>query len=86
MLLLLYYAVLLCVTVQASQWPAGDQMSSKELLAVCADEHPRKVQMLKVLTVGMVSDCTENLGCRPQGWAVGMGRGGRALLNPHLIF
>lgn len=61
-------------------------MSSKELLAVCADEHPRKVQMLKVLTVGMVSDCTENLGCGPQGWAVGMGRGGRALLNPHLIF
>lgn len=28
-------------------------MSSKELLVVCSDEHPRKVQMFKVLTVGM---------------------------------
>lgn len=60
-------------------------MSSKELLVVCSDEHPRKVQMLKVLTVGMVSDRTENLGCWPQGWAVGMGRRGQALLNPDLI-
>lgn len=61
-------------------------MSSKELLVVCSDEHPRKVQMLKVLTVGLVSGRTENLGCWPPGLGGGDGEERASFAKPRLDF